>query len=168
VSYACYLSPRQSLIPANKRQAKAHSRSLKVLRRVRRGQPLYKAADAEHVKVATVKKYVGQYLHQNAPGKQWKASKSDRLTDLMNVVTPLGTQPVLVRGLRERNLLGQYNVALRKWRRGERGSEAELAGFADQKVAGHPLITDTKLLTTLEDAGVLDFPELYAALAGGK
>lgn len=34
-------------------------------------------------------------------------------------------------------------------------------------VGGHPLITDVKLLATREDAGVLDFEELYSSFAGG-
>ncbi len=134
---------------------------------MRRGVPLSKAARAEHVRVGTVRKYVGTHIYQDAPGKRWKASKSDRLTDRLNVVTPLGTTAVPVRGSRERNRLGSYTAALRKWRSGESGAEAKLAAFDGQTVGGHPLITDVKLLATLEDAGVLDFDELYASLAGG-
>jgi hypothetical protein len=159
--------PRYYLIPSDKRQAAARSRALKVLRRVRRGVPLSNAARAERVKVGTVKKYVGTQIHQDAPGKRWKASKSDRLTDRMNVVTPLGPQAIPVRGSTERSRLGRYNTALRRWREGKPGAVAELAAFEGRTVGGHPLITDVKLLATLEDAGVLDFDELYASLAGG-
>ena len=63
--------------------------------------------------------------------------------------------------------LAGYNIALAKWRRGERGAEAELAKFAGKRVGGHLLITDTKLLATLEDAAVMEFDELYSSLAGG-
>ena len=160
--------PRYYPIPSNKRQAAARSRALKVLRRMRRGMPLSRAAIAEHVKVATVKKYLGTHLKQDLPGKRWKASKSDRLTDRMNVVTPLGTMAVPIHGSAERSRLGRYSAALRRWREGKPDADAELAAFEGQTVADHPLITDVKLLATLEEAGVLDFDELYASLAGGK
>jgi hypothetical protein len=160
-------SNRRDAIPRNKRQAAARTRAVRALGRARRGEPLSKAARAEHVKLATVKKYVGSQFHQGAPGKRWKPTKSDRLTDQMNILTPLGVMTAPVRGSRERIRLGRYNVALRKWRRGEPGADAELAAFEGQTVGGHPLITDAKLLASLEDASVLDFEELYSSLAGG-
>jgi len=93
-------------------------------------------------------------------------TKSDSLTMTMNILTPLGRTPAPVRGSRERARQGQYEVALRRWRNGERGAEAELAAFEGLTVGGHPLITDVKLLATLEDAGVLDFEELYSSFTG--
>ncbi len=157
----------RSAIPRTKRQAEARNRALHVLARMRRGESLRRAARVEHVKPATVKKYVGGQLRHDAPGKRWKSTKSDRLTVYLNVPTLLGPTTVPVRGSRERNRLARYNVALARWRRGEPGAEAELAAFEGQTVGGHPLITDVKLLATLEDAGVLDFEELYASLARG-
>jgi hypothetical protein len=120
------------------------------------------------VKLATIKKYLGSQFHQDAPGKRWKPTKSDRLTFQMNVLTPLGLMTVPVRGSRQRSQLGRYDIALGKWRRGEPGSAAQLAAFGGQVVGGHPLITDVKLLAALEDAGALDFEELYSSLAGGS
>jgi hypothetical protein len=152
----------------NARQAEARNRALHVLARMRRGESLSRAARAEHVKPATVKRYVGTQFRQEAPGKPFKPTKSDRLAAPMTVLTPLGPITASVRGSRERIRLGQYDIALRKWRRGERGAEAELAAFDGQTVGGHPLITDVKLLAALEDAGALDFEELYASLAGGR
>ncbi len=153
--------------PRSPREAAARNRALHVLARMRRGESLSQAARAEHVKPATVRKYLGSQFHQDAPGKRWKPTKSDRLTAHMNVLTPLGPMTVPVRGSRERIRLGRYNIALARWRRGEPGAEAELAAFEGQTVGGHPLITDVKLLATLEDAGALDFEELYASLARG-
>jgi hypothetical protein len=137
-----------------------------VLARVRRGESLSRAASAEHIKPATVKKYLGGQFHQDAPGKPFKATKSDRLAAPMTVLTPLGPTTASVRGSRQRALLGRYDIALRKWRRGDRGTERELATFAGQSVGGYPLITDVKLLAALEDAGSLDFEELYSSFAG--
>lgn len=158
---------RRKANPKGKRQSQAYTRSLRVLTRMRDGESLSHAARIEHIKPATAKKYLGRHLRQNASGKPWSPSKSDRLTDIMNVLTPLGPIAVPVRGSRQRLRLGRYTTALAKWRRGERGAEAKLKAFAGQTVAGHPLITDLNLLATLEDAGVLGFEELYASLTRG-
>jgi hypothetical protein len=154
-------------MPRNERQAEARNRAFRVLARMRRGESLSQAARTAHVKPATVRKYLGSQFQQEAPGKRWKPTKSDRLTARMNVLTPQGPTMVRVRGSRERTRLHRYNVALAKWRRGEPGAEAELAAFEGQRVGDQPLITDVKLLTTLEDAGEIDFDEMYAAFAGG-
>ncbi len=129
---------RANAIPRNKHEAEARTRALRALTRARRGEPLSKAARAEHVKLATVKKYVGSQFHQDAPGKRWEPTKSDRLIARMNVLTPLGPTTVLVRGSRERKRLGRYNIALRRWRRGEPGTDAELAAFEGQTVGRSP------------------------------
>ena len=148
------------------REAETRNRALNALARVRRGESLSQAARAEHVKPLTIRKYVGSQFHQDAPGKPWRASESDRLTARMNVLTPLGMVVAEVRGSRQRSLLGRYNVALAKWRRGEPGGETELAAFDGKRVGGHVLITDVKLLATLEDAGEMGLEELYASLMG--
>ena len=158
---------RRNPKPRSAREVEARIRALHALARVRRGESLSQAARAEHVKLATIKKYLGGQFHQAAPGKRWKPTKADRLTAQMNVLTPRGTVTVPVRGSRERIRLGRYNIALRKWRRGEPGADAELAAFEGQTVGGHPLITDVKLLATLEEAGVIDFEEMYSSLTGG-
>jgi len=157
----------RNAIPRNEREEAARKRAGRVLSRTRRGESASRAAHAEHIKLATVMKYLGSQFHQDAPGRRWKPTKSDRLTFQMNVLTPFGPMTVPVRGSRQRTLLGRYDTALRKWRRGEPGAEAELAAFERKTVGGHPLITDVKLLATLEDTGELDFEELYSSLTGG-
>ena len=158
---------RRNTKPRNAREVEARNRALHALARVRRGESLSQAALAEHVKLATINKYLGGQFHQDAPGKRWKPTKADRLSVRMNVLTPLGMTFVPVRGSSERTRLGRYNIALRKWRLGEPGAEAELAKFEGKRVGGHLLITDTRLLATLEDADVMDFDELYSSLTGG-
>lgn len=156
----------RNAIPRSPREAEARTRALRALSRARRGEPISKAARAEHVKLSTVKKFVGNQLHQDAPGKRLKPTKSDRLTARMNILTPLGLTTVSVRGSTERTRLGRYDIALAKWRRGAPGSDAELRAFEGQKVGGQTLITDVKLLATLEDAGAIEFDELYSSIAG--
>ena len=143
------------------------NRAVRVLRRMLGGESFSRAAKAEHISLRTAKKRLGKNIHRSGPGKRWKAKKSDRLTGYMNIVTPLGPVTVPVRGAAERNRLGRYMKALGKWRRGEPGAEAKLAAFKGKTVGGHGLITDSKLLETLEDADALDFAELYSSLAGG-
>jgi hypothetical protein len=82
----------------------------------------------------------------------------------MTVLTPLGPTTVSVRGSRERTRLGRYDTVLRKWRLGDPTAATELRAFDGLTVGGQPLIADVKLLTTLEDAGELDFDNLYSSL----
>jgi hypothetical protein len=86
----------------------------------------------------------------------------------MNVVTEFGPTPEIISNSRERKLLGRYNRALRMLRAGEEGAEEELLKLTGQKVAGHTLITDIKVLIRLEEAGRLDFDDLYSALGEGS
>ena len=98
-------SSRRNAIPRSKREAEARNRALHALARVRRGESLSQAAQAEHVKLVTIKKYLGNQFHQDAPGKRWKPTKSDRLSVRMNILTPHGMTTVLVRGSGERTRL---------------------------------------------------------------
>jgi hypothetical protein len=153
-------------VPRNQREAETRKRALRALSRARRGESLSKAAREAGIKPATVRKYLPNQFHQAAIGKPWIPAKSDRLTAQMNVLTPAGPLSVPLRGSRERSLLGRYNIALRRWRSGEPGAEVELATFEGQQVGGHTLITDVNLLATLEDAGQMDFEQLYSSFAG--
>lgn len=145
----------------------AKVRAFRVLRQVRRGiATLTKAARQERIKPDIVLRYVGEALYRSGPGKPWKARKSDRLSAPMPILTPQGRTTVVVRGSRERKLLHQYELALRKWRAAEHGAAQELLTFKGQTVAGHRLITDTDLLIHLEEADQLDFDELYVAPRG--
>lgn len=153
--------------PRDKRQADARNRALHVLARMRRGESLSHAARSEHVKPSTVRKYVGRQLRRAAPGKPWKPTKSDRLTVYMNVLTSSGLIVAPVRRSRERSLLGRYNIALSRWRRGEPGADAELATFESQTVGGQLLLTDATKLAALEGDEQFGFEELYASFGGG-
>jgi hypothetical protein len=86
----------------------------------------------------------------------------------MNIITRFGPTVEIVRSWRERELLGRYNQALRMFRAGEDGAAAALRVFRGKTVAGHELITDIDLLIQLEEAGRLDFDDLYSYLGGGE
>lgn len=157
---------RRNATPRAKSKAEARNRALHVLARMRRGESLSKAARAEHIKPATARKYLGRQFHQDAPGKPWKATKSDRLSTYMSVLTDRGRMTARARGYRERLLASRHNILIARWRRGEPGVDAELAELEGQTVGGLALLTDTKLLASLEDSDELAFEELYMSLAG--
>jgi hypothetical protein len=143
------------------RQNTAYQKSLAVLAAVRRGESLNKAARREHIKPETVQHYVGRALYRSGPNKPWKATKTDRFSIRMMILTEQGPIFDVVRSSIERTRLSRYDVALRKWRGAEDGAEQELAEFEGLTVGGHVLITDPDLLIRLEEAGQLDFDELY-------
>jgi len=155
---------RTNVVALNPREADLQRRVFRALRRMRDGESLSKATREERVKPKTFVRYVRQALRRSGPGKPWKAIPEDKLTSVMRVLTEFGLTPEIIRSSRERKLLGRYNRALRMFRAGEDGAEAALLRFRGKKVAGHILITDTKLLIQLEEAGRLDFDDLYSSL----
>ena len=86
----------------------------------------------------------------------------------MTILTEQGPIFDVVRSSIERTRLARYDIALRKWRAGEDGAEQELLAFKGQTVAGHVLITDPDVLIRLEEAGQLDFDNLYYSVGGGS
>lgn len=122
---------------------------------------LAKAAKLEHIKQSTFLRYAGSAVYRSGPGKPWKATKSDRLSAKMTILTRQGPIFDVVRSSKERTRLALYDNAVRKFRAGEDGAAKELASFEGETVAGHELITDPDVLIQLEEAGQLDFDALY-------
>jgi hypothetical protein len=139
-------------------------RVLRVLGRMRRDNvSLSVASRLEGIKPETVVRRARSALYRPGPGKPWKAAQSDQLSAVMTVLTRFGPTTAAVHGSQERKLLGRYNLALRMWRAGEDGAAAAIRTFRGKTVGGHTLITDTKLLIQLEEAGRLDFDNLYSS-----
>jgi hypothetical protein len=155
---------RLDTIALTPEQADQQRRIFRALRRMREGASLSKATREEGLKPKTFIRYVRPALRRNGPGKPWKAIPEDKLKSVMNVFTEFGPSPEIIPNSRERKLLGRYNRALRMFRAGEDGAEAELLKFRGKKIAGHTLITDSKVLNQLEEAGRLDFDDLYGSL----
>jgi hypothetical protein len=135
----------------------------------RKHLPLKKAAEAEGIDPSTVLYYARPGLRQGRGGDYW-ATPYDHIRRTLNFVTPKGPVTVTVHDSRVASRIGYYANALRKYAR--TGRSSVLAPFegktflADGMV--YAFITDVKLLATLEDAGVLDFEELYASLPTGE
>jgi hypothetical protein len=136
----------------------------RVLGRMRRDNvSLSVAARVEGIKPETVVRHARNALYRPGPGKPWKVAPDDQLSAVMTVLTRFGPTTVVVHGSRERKLLGRYNSALRMWRAGEYGAAAAIRTFRGKTIGGHALITDTNLLIRLEEAGRLDFDNLYSS-----
>jgi hypothetical protein len=156
---------RTSTIARNPHEADIQRRVFRVLRRMReQHESLSKATQLEGIKSRTFIRYARPALRRSGPGKPWKAIPEDKLASVMNVLTRFGPTPEIVHSRRERKLLGAYNRAVRMFRAGEDGAEAALLELRGKKIAGHTLITDTKFLIQLEEAGKLDFDDLYSSL----
>jgi len=153
---------RRHSVLGSARQSLVHQKTLAVLSRMRRQKlSLAKAAKLEHIKQSTFLRYAGNAVYRSGPGKPWKATKSDRLSAKMTILTARGPIFGAVRGSVERTRLAFYDIALRKFRAGEDGAVEELLSFKGKTVAGYELITDPNLLIQLEEGGQLDFDELY-------
>jgi hypothetical protein len=146
------------------REAGIQRRVFRALRRMRQGESLSRASREVGLKPKTFLRYVRPALRRSGPGKPWKAIPEDKLNSVMKVTTKFGPTPEIIRNSPERKLLGRYNRVLRMFRAGEEGAEAELLKLRGKKVAGHTLITDVKTLIQLEEAGKLDFDDLYSSL----
>jgi hypothetical protein len=156
---------RKRLIGASSRITDPRvARALGYMRR--EGASASEAAHREKMQLETFRKRAGRYLYRSGPGKPWKARTEDSLRFLMTMPTSRGPLEVIVSNSRERKLLNQYNLALRRFRAGEDGAEAALKVFKGKKVGGHALIVDIKLLIELEEAGELDFEGFYVAIGG--
>ena len=160
---------RRKQIALSARELNVQARAFRALGLMRReGVSLSRAARQERIKPGTFRRYAGRALYRSGPGKPWKARSKDQLAASMTVLTSRGPVAVIVRNSRERKLLGQYDAVLRMFRAGEDGAEAALKAFERKTVGGHKLITDTKLLIQLEEAGQLDFDTLYTSFGAGS
>jgi len=156
-------------LPAIQFQSPEHINALAALARMRRDNvSLAKATRLEHIKPRTFLRHVGSAVYRSGPGKPWKAASSDSLKARMRVLTPKGPVNVVVRNSRERKRLSQYEIALRQFRAGEDGAEKELEKFRGLSVGRHVLVTDLNQLIQLEEAGELDFDNLYYSVGGGS
>jgi hypothetical protein len=151
---------RKHNLPIDPRVAQA----LGIMRR--EGASASVAVARVRMKLRTFRKGAGRFLYRSGPGKPWKARSEDELQFSMKVLTRQGRIDVIVRNSRERRLHHDYENAVRMLRGGEDGAEEELKRFDGKTVGGQELITDPKILIELEEAGELDFENLYTSFRG--
>ncbi len=145
----------------SRNKTEVYNRALGVLARMRRtGWSLTAASREEQIDPRTVRKYLGAELRGLSDG-QVRPSKADRRRRNMLVPTSSGAIPVIVHGSTGASQLGRYMSAVGKFLRS--GSTDALAEFEGQSIAGHPLITNAEMLTSLAQAGALQLDEIYAS-----
>ena len=151
-----------SILDADDRSFEARNRALHAIARMRReGISLSQAAREEHVAPETVLKYLPAALLRSKSG-QWIATRSDRYTRLIWLPSPSGFVPVLARGSEEAKLASAYLASLTRWAKTEK--PYELASFHGKRIGGYELLTASRALIPLRDAGLLQLDSLYASI----
>ena len=107
----------------------------------------------------TVRKYLASELQGLTDGRT-QPTRADRRRRDMLVPTSRGTIPVVIQGSRQASQLGRYMSAVGRYLR--TGNTEALDKFQGQSIAGHPLITDPEVLSSLAQAGALQLDEIYA------
>jgi hypothetical protein len=145
--------------------------ALAVLARMRREHiSLSKASREEHIKPATVRRYVGSALRRDKPGGPFRATKGDSFRRDLKIPTAQGSTDISipVYGSKNASLVASYSNAVSEYLR--TGKRTKLDSFKGKtvKVDGNSieLITDPALLESLAEANVLHFDQLYASATG--
>lgn len=141
----------------------ARERALKALWSIRQGDSLSKAARDNGVTARTIKRYVGSALVQDRSGSRIRATKSDRLVRYLQIPGPNGPRDVNARGSKVASEFAKYKAAVNRLLAGDQDALKEWHG---KKIAGIPLITDTKTLVEQAHLEMLPY-SLYRSLSGG-
>lgn len=147
-------------------QSPAKLRSLAVLARVRRGEPLSRAARDEHTTTRTVLKYVGKQIKRDSSGR-YRATRGDTLRRDINVLGYDGYEPVVVRSSKQAHFASQHLIAVARFLRPP-GDRELLRPFIGTRIGGVELLTDPDRLEILGDAGLVKLDGLYRHLGGSR
>jgi len=147
---------------ASDRAFEAKQRAFYTIARMRRDKVSIETASREEgTTPATVRKHLPAALRRSKSGR-WVATKSDRYTRLLSLPGAHGPVTVRVRGSKEAQFASAYLASLNRWAR--TGKAYELAPFHGKKIGNFTLITASRTLKALGDAGLLQIDSLYAAL----
>jgi hypothetical protein len=148
--------------PISDREFETRKRALHALARMRKDNlSLVSASREEGTTPATVKRHFRAALSRTKRGK-WVVTKNDRYVRILRLPDVHGPTTVKAKGYSEAQLASAYVASLTRWARTEKAYE--LASFHGKKVGGFELITATRTLRALRDAGLLQLDSLYAAL----
>lgn len=125
------------------------------------GLSIESASREEGTTPATVKKYLPAALRRSKSGR-WVATKSDRYVRSVRLPDIHGPVIIPARGFKEAQFASAYLASLNRWAR--TGKAYELAPFHGKKIGDFTLITASRTLKALGDAGLLQIDSLYAAL----
>jgi len=148
----------------NKNVPPARQRSLAVLARVRRGEPLSQAARNERTTVRTVRKHLGKQLKRDDSGR-YRATHGDTLRRDLSVLGFDGYEPVVTRSSSRAQLASAHLIAVNRFLR--TGNKKWLKPFVGKRVGGVELLTDPKRIQMLGDADLIKLDGLYRNNPGG-
>jgi hypothetical protein len=151
------------------RKSKLHNhvsrqRSLAVLARVRRGEPLSQAARTERTTVRTVRKYLGKQLRRDSSGN-YRATRGDRLRRDLSVLGFDGYEPIVSHSSKEASLASEHLIAVNRFLR--TGNKKYLKPFIGKRVGGVELLTQPKRIQVLGDLDLVKLDGLYRNNPGG-
>jgi hypothetical protein len=154
--------PERELSDLPDRSFDARTRALHALARMRRENiSLREASSSEETTPETVRKYLPAALRQSKSGR-WHATETDQFLRYLTLPGPRGPVVVPAHGSDEAKLASNYLASLARWARTEKAYE--LAPFHGKKIGGYELITASRALRPLRDAGLLQLDTLYATL----
>ena len=144
------------------RSFEAKNRSFHAVARMRHdGLSPLQAAQEEGTTIATIRKYLPDALRRSKTGA-WIVTKSDRYVRLISLPGAHGPVTVSAHGSEEARFASLYLASLTRWHRTEK--PYELAPFHGKKIGEFELITASRTLRALRDAGLLQLDSLYAAV----
>ncbi len=154
---------------SNARTSATRNRALAVLGRMRREHiSLSEASRQEHIKPATVRRYVASAVRQNKPGGPYRATAGDSFRRDLQIPTAQGPTVVHVYGSKNARLISNYLNAVSEYLRTGKRTKLDSLKGQTVKVDGKSieLVTDPAMLVPLAEANVLHFDQLYASATG--
>ena len=139
-----------ALTPAEKED---YFRAKQVIREVRDGKSLSRAARDLKTTVEHVRELFPGDFFKAKGSRRWSVSKSDNHVNQIPVIGEKGKEIDLVRGSRNASLWGHYWNDVTKAVRDN--DPSILDKWRDKKIAGRPVITDFGKLIEMANAGVL-------------
>jgi hypothetical protein len=125
------------------------------------GLSIEAASREEGTTPATVRKYLPAALRRSKAGR-WVVTTSDGYNRPIRLPDVHGPAFVQARGFKEAQFASAYLASLNRWAR--TGKAYELAPFHGKKIGNFELITASRTLKALGDAGLLQIDSLYASL----
>ena len=150
------------------REAYTRQRALETLASMRaKGWSATRAAHEAGTTLPTLRKYAGPALRRGDDGR-YQATRGDRFTRRMRMLTPDGQIGIPVRGSRQASAVAEYWNAVDRYL--TTGRTDDLQQFRGRTIRvgaiEHPFITDPRTLRRLGLAGEVSFEDIYDLTAG--
>ena len=150
------------------REAYTRQRALETLASMRtKGWSATRAAHEAGTTLPTLRKYAGPALRRGDDGR-YQATRGDRFTRRMRMLTPDGQIGIPVRGSRQASAIAEYWNAVDRYL--TTGRMDDLHQFRGRIIRvgaiEHAFVTDLRTLRRLGLAGEVSFEDIYDLTAG--